>query len=159
MSEDKEQMPDDVMYGLLKPFEYAFKGEMRMAKFITLKAPTVRNISSVAKLKQGFMQAIAGDRNTKNYQDKKGVDSKEADLDSLTGEMILTMLSMSNIDYSKYLETALSVFTNSEICSLDGETELGRNLSLKLSFDDLEGVTGEYLRVFILSSVLRMMQT
>ena len=156
--ENENEISDDVIYTLLKPFEYAFKGEIREAKFVTLRAPTVNNISSVAKLKQGFMQAITKDKNTKNYKDKKSIDDKDGDLDSLTGEMIMTVLAISDVDYSKYLEMAISVFTGSKICLIDGENEFSKNLSLKLSFDDLEGLTGEYLRVFILSSVLRMMQ-
>ena len=150
-------MDKEVIYNLSEEFEYAFKGEVRNAKFVTLKAPTVSNISSVAKLKQGFMQAISGQKNEENKKKKTG--DNDEDLNDLTGALIMAMLSMSDVDYAKYLETAKSVFIESEICLIDGELKFNKSLFSKLSFDDMEGMTGEYLRVFILSSVLTIMQT
>ncbi len=158
MENDNKCSDDEIFYKLLKPFDYSFKGEVRSAEFVTLKAPAVNNIASIAKLKQGFMRAIISDKNTEGNKNS-GTDNKDDDLDIFTGQMIIAALSISNVDYAEYLETAKTVFTNSNICLIDGEIQFNNELTKKLSFDDLEGMTGEYLRVFILSSVLRMMQT
>jgi len=166
MDDDNQDVVDEINYTLLKPFDYSFSGQIKSAKFVTIKAPTVSNISSVAKLKQGFMRAITG-----NSQAKENViidtssnvsgnnDDNEGGLDDLTGDQILAALSISDVDYARYLETAKTVFTETDLCLIEGEIKFNKVLIKKLCFDDLEGMTGEYLRVFILSSVLRMMQT
>jgi len=145
---------EEVMYELKSSFEYAHKGDQRKAEFITLKAPTVENVGYVAKLKQGFMQAIAGQKN----QSKVEVSGDEGGIDDLSGEMIMTMLSMSDIDYAAYLQTAKAVFSDTGVALIDGEEPLKKTLMAKMSVDDLEAMTGEYLKVFILTSALKMMQ-
>ncbi len=148
----------EVHYSLKNPFDYAIKGDMKEAKFVILRSPTVSNIANVARLKQGFMKAITsqGNKNSSEVDDTK---NKENDLSDLTGDMIMVMLSMSAIDYAGYLETARSIFTDSDVCSIDGEIELSKTLIKKMSADDLESMTGEFLKYFILTSALRTMQT
>ena len=146
---------EEVMYELKSSFEYAHKGDQRKAEFITLKAPTVENVGYVAKLKQGFMQAINGQKN-KSQIDTSADDS--GGIDDLSGEMIMTMLSMSDIDYAAYLQTAKAVFSDTGVAMVDGEEPLKKTLMSKMSVDDLEAMTGEYLKVFILTSALKMMQ-
>lgn len=162
MPEDNSKA-EEIIYKLEDPFEYACEGDMRTASFVSVKSPTVGNISSIARLKQGFMQAIASskDKNvgTENDDENDSGKEKQLDADSLTGGAIMAMLAMSDVDYSKYLTTAKDVLINANVCLIDGEVKFNKNLFLKLSFNDLEGITGEYLRVFILASVLEIMQT
>ena len=159
--EDKKSSDDEIFHTLLKPFTYSFKGESRKAEFLTVRSPTIDNLSSVAQLKQGFMKAVTGSHDSKAVKatEENKKETKETSLDDLTGNAIITMLSMSDINYAGYLETAKFVFTHSDVCLIDGEIEFNKELSSKLSFDDLEALTGEYLRVFILTSVLKTMQT
>lgn len=141
-------------YDLKCPFEYAFKGDVRTSTFITINPPTVNNISYVARLKQGFMQAVSGQKSapveTSGSEDAGSVDD-------LTGEMIMAMLSMSDIDYAGYLTTAKAVFSDTGVALLDGEEPMKKALMSKMSMEDLEAMTGEYLKVFILTSALKMM--
>ena len=166
MSDDNQQENGEIIYSLEDPFEYAFEGGVRTASFVSVKSPTVGNISSIARLKQGFMQAIASSKDktsgSGNDEDaSKADDDKEnqSDPDNLSGAAIMAMLAMSEVDYSKYLTTAKDVLINADVCLIDGEIKFNKNLFSKLSFKDLEGITGEYLRVFILASVFEIMQT
>jgi len=147
---------EEITYELKSPFEYAFKGEMRDAGFVTLRAPTVENIGYVSRLKQGFMKAVTAQKQVVDAKDTESNDS--GSIDDLTGEMIMAMLSMSDIDYAGYMNTAKATFLDSGIALLDGEEPLKKTLMSKMSVQDLEGMTGEYLKVFILTSALEMMK-
>lgn len=144
----------EIIYTLKQGFYYAHKGDQRVAEFITLRAPTVENIGYIAKLKQGFMQAVTGQQR----QDNATSGDTEGGVDDLTGEMIMAMLSMSDIDYAAYLQTAKAVFAGSGIAIIDGDEQLKPATIDKMAIDDLEAMTGEYLKVFILTSALKMMQ-
>ena len=102
------------------------------------------------------MKAVTSQQATANssHQDQDSGSSED-----LTGEMIMAMLSMSEIDYSAYMQTARATFLDSGIALIDGEEPLKKTLMAKLSVNDLEGMTGEYLKVFILTSALEMMKT
>jgi hypothetical protein len=149
----------EITYDLKSPFEYAFKGDMRNASFITLHAPTVENIGYIAKLKQGFMKAISSQNQSAKAEITPDSGGKQSDdFDDLTGDMIMAMLSMSDIDYAAYMQTARATFLDSGIALIDGEEPLKKGLISKMSVSDLEGMTGEYLKVFILTSALEMMK-
>ena len=146
----------EITYELNTPFEYAFKGEQRNASFITLNAPTVESIGCISRLKQGFMKAIT--RNKVADSAPKSNDESDG-IDDLDGSMIMTMLSMSDIDYAEYMQTAKATFIDSRTALIDGEEPIRKALMSKMSVSDLEGMTGEYLKVFILTSALEMMKT
>lgn len=146
---------EDLMYELKSPFEYAHKGDIRKAEFITLNAPTVENIGYVAKLKQGFMKAVSSQQQQSSTPEVQS--DADGSIEDLNGEMIMAMLSMSDIDYAAYLQTAKAVFSDTGIAMIDGEEPLKKVLISKMSVDDLEAMTGEYLKVFILTSALKMM--
>ncbi len=144
--------PKEVIYNLKTPFNYAYKGDKRDAGFITLKAPTVSNIGYISKLKQGFMRAI------RSQSQSSATSSGDASADDLTGEMIIMMLQMSDVDYSEYMTIGKCIFVDSDIALIDGELKFNKDLINRLSVDDLELMIGEYLKDFILTSALRMMQ-
>ncbi len=158
-----EQVKSEVVHNLINSFDYAFKGEQRAAKFITLKAPTTSNISCFGSLKQGFIRALnhgsEKQEKNKNIQQDSTVDVDSDDvLEGFTGPMLMATILASPIDYAGYLESAKFLFTESHISLIDGEMEFNKELTKKLSFDDLEVMTGEYIKLFILPSVLGMMQ-
>lgn len=156
---------EEIRYELKKSFEYAFKGEQREAGFITLAEPTVENIGFVSKLKQGFMRAIS----TMPESDRKKAiaehgdapqKDKEQDMsfDDMPGDALLTMLAMTEIDYQAYMQTAVATFCSGKVALVDGEEPLKKGLLDKMTVNDLEAMTGEYLKAFILTSVSEMMQ-
>lgn len=161
---------EEIRYELKKSFGYAHKGEQREAEFITLQAPNVDNVGFAAKLKQGFMKAVAGqDRAGKHRAGKHRAEDDVAgdqdetkensdNIEDMSCEMLMAMLSMSDIDYPAYLHTAAAVFTAKGIALIDGEEPMKKGMMDKMSFDDLESMTGEYLKAFILTSVSEIMQ-
>lgn len=148
---------NELTYTLKDPFEYAFKGDLRQAEFVTVKAPTVDNISYVGKLKQGFMRAVTGQKNDAPAETPIETDKDGGNLDDLSGDMIMSMLSMSDVDYAGYLTTARAVFTDTGLALVDGEEPIKKTLMSKMSMRDLESMTGEYLKVFIVASALETM--
>jgi len=147
----------NIKYDLESKFEYAQKGSMSDAEFIELRSPTVDNIANIAKLKQGFIQAISDSSNQELVDSEK--DSKGTDVVEFTGPQIMMALSMSSIDYSEYMLTARKVFVGSGVARINGDCIMTKELINKMSVEDLEAMTGEYLKDFILTSVLKMMQT
>lgn len=147
----------ELTYELKDPFEYAFKGELRQAAFITVPAPTVDNIYCVGRLKQGFMQAVTGQRKDAPVEVSGESDKAGGSLDDLSGDMIMAMLSMSDVDYAGYLTTAKAVFSDTGLTLIDGEEPIKKALMSKISMRDLEAMTGEYLKVFIITSALETM--
>ncbi len=148
---------EELHYDLKTPFEYAFKGDIRTAQFLTVSAPTVNNIAYVGRLKQGFMQSIMSQKSAPT-QERQESPEKEGSLEDLSGEMIMTMLSMSDsVDYAGYLTTAQAAFCHPGVTLIDGEEPLKKALMAKMTIGDLEAMTGEYLKVFILTSALEMM--
>lgn len=148
---------NEFQYDLKDPFAYAFKGDQREAAFITVKPPTVDNIACVGRLKQGFMQAVTGQRKNGPVEATGEPDAGGGSLDDLSGDMIMAMLSMSDVDYAGYLTTARAVFSDTGLALIDGEEPIKKALMSKMSMRDLEAMTGEYLKVFIITSALETM--
>jgi len=156
---------EEVIYELRTPFEYAYKGDYRTAKFITLSPPTVSNMALIARLKQGFMQAMAGDDSKRNSgQQPAGDSDDDSGIDSLTGDMVMALISMSKVDYAGYMETVKAVFTGgrpsavSDVAKVDGEEPLNSTLLDKMTASDLESMAGKFIHTFIVTSALRTMQ-
>lgn len=147
----------NIEYKLENSFQFAHQGTMAQAEFIELRPPTVDSVANIAKLKQGFMQAISDSSNQELAGDEK--DNKGADIVEFTGPQIMMALSMSGIDYSEYMLTARKVFVGSGVARINGDCIMTKELINKMSVEDLEAMTGEYLKDFILTSVLKMMQT
>lgn len=152
MSVDSGKIADKFNYELESPFNYAIKGDLQEANFITLLAPSSKHISYCADLKQAFFRALPTDSGgEKSEGDAKGID----DLD---GEAIMMLISMSkDVDLKSVLISARELFS-SGLALVDGETKLTKPLIDEMSQDDLENMLGEYYLNFILASWLRKMK-
>ena len=142
----------EFQFDLDEPFNYAYKGEQRSATFIILKAPSTRNRSFQADLKQAFYRAIPKDESSReDYEGALDKDSK----DELTGEQIMAMISMSrDVSLNNVMIIATELFI-SGVALVDGEEKLTKPLVNEMGFDDLERMTGEYMATFILASLLK----
>ena len=141
-------MQTEFTYELRQGFEYASKGELAQAAFITLKAPTSKNITECAHLKQSFFRAIPKDRPEVEAQEEAA---------GITGDDIMTLIMMSpEVDLAVVLLTARELFS-SGVALVDGETKVTKPIIDVMSQADLETMTGEYLANFILASVLQKM--
>lgn len=152
--EEKEIRNEDGLltefnYFLIKKIQYAFKGDMTEASFITFYAPTSKVTKECAALKQAFFRAIG-------EQEGEG----EADPDyEIQGDDILNLLAMSKeVDLPDVMEIAKKLFQAPGIALVDGETKLGNSLFDKLSIDDCEAMLGKYLANFTLASALKSLK-
>lgn len=139
-------MLKEITYELKSPIDYAHKGNMATASFLTLSAPTSRNIAECAALKQAFFRALP-----KSGQPSAGDSKQEGDP---RPEDITAMLASSkDVEYSQVLLTMRDLLPH--VAKVDGEERMTRPLVDSMSPEDLELVTGVYLLNFILASLLR----
>jgi hypothetical protein len=145
-------MGNSVEYALQEPVQYANKGEMVEAMFVTLNPPTSRNMTECAQLKQAFFRALP----KTGEIEAEASDGGQAEL---TGEAVMTMITMSpDVELASVLVTGRELLT-SGLALIDGEEKLTKPVLDNMSADDLEGMIGEYLVNFILASALRKMKT
>lgn len=138
-------------YSLEVPIEYAYKGDMQEGTFITVKAPTSKHMDDCADLKQAFFQSLPTDKDGAAEADDATSDTK----DKLTGEAIMTLISMSpKVKLKDVLHTAKRLFT-SGLAKIEGEEKLTTKLIDDMDQDDLEAMTGEFLLNFTLASALK----
>lgn len=143
-------MDTQITYELEQPIEYAKGGDLEEAKFITLSAPTSRNMAELAFLKQAFFRALPKDGAVEAEQEGDG----EA---KLTGDAVMTLITMSDVDLSSVLATGRELLT-SGVALVGGEQKLTKPLADNLSMDDLGNMIGEYMANFILASALRRLK-
>ena len=151
---DKGELKTQFDYELESTFSYAYKDDMQEASFITLKAPSSKNVSQCAELKQAFMRALPTDTSHtvgENESESKG-------LDDLDGESIMMLIYMSkDVSLKSVLLEAKELFS-SGLAFVDGETKVTKPILDKMSQDDLENMLGEYYLNFILASWLKKMK-
>lgn len=140
-------MENEFDFELTTNFEYAHKGDMRTAQLIRFAAPTSKNMTECAFLKQAFFRALP--------TDDRGADQQAEKKTEISGDEVIMMLAMSEkVDLAKVLISAKMLFT-SGVAMVDGEEKLTSPLADKMSQDDLENAAGKYMANFILASALR----
>ena len=144
-------MDKEVTYTLETPLKYAYRGEPMDGEFITLKAPTSRNMAECAALKQAFFRALPQD----GAVEADTTDTGDAEI---TGEGVMTLITMSkDVELASVLVTGRELLT-SGVALIEGEEKLTKPLLDNISQDDLEGMLGEYLANFILASALQRLK-
>lgn len=139
-------------YQLETSIMYHFKGDEVEGGFISLYPPSSKNIKECCELKQAFFRSLP-----KNDATKPPVEDEKDEDAGITGEAIIGLISMSDkVELSHVLLTARELF-KSGVALMEGETKLTTPMLDKLSIDDLEGMVGEYMAVFILASALKKM--
>ena len=152
MSTEKTEKMEEFQFDLDTPFNYAYKGDEQAAEFITLKAPTSRNRSTQAKLKQAFFRALPKDESSR---DEIKEESSQDSSDELTGAQIMTLIAMSkDVELGEVIIIATEIFT-SGVALVEGEEKLTRTLLDLMGYDDLERMTGEYMANFIVASLFK----
>lgn len=144
------KLPSEFVFELDEPLEYAYKGDPAEATFITLLAPTSKQMDHCAFLKQAFFRAIPRDIEEKDEEEDKS--------DPVTGAGIMQLILMSrDVDFGPVLITGRELLT-SGVALIEGETKLNKPLAEKLGMDVLEKMVGEYMANFILASELQKMK-
>lgn len=135
-------------FPLTKPVPYAAAGSEEIGTFIKLSAPSSKQLTHCAHLKQAFVRAVT-------EQVKNNPDAQEGGSDKkIKGEDIIYLLYGSeSADMGKILLSAIELFA-SGVAQIEGEVKLTKPIIGAMSNDDLEGMLGEYMANFILRSVL-----
>lgn len=147
-------MKKEVEYELKSgELEYGRGGDLTSSGFITLTAPTSKNLVECAQLKQAFFRALNSQRG------ESEAEKKEDDPDvEINGELVMNMIAMSSdTELAEVLLTAKKLLT-SGVAKVGGEEKLTVPLIDQLSLEDLEGLVGTYLVNFILASVLETLK-
>lgn len=138
------------VYELKNSFSYAYKGETQEAGFITLYAPTFKQMSRVAPIKQAFTSAI--EEVTKSLDSVDG-GNDSGEPDQITGAQIMQLMYRWSGKMAGVFLDAQELF-KSGAALIDGETKLTIPLMEKMSMVDFEGLVGEYIANFIAPSLM-----
>jgi len=138
--------PKEVTAELTDSFEYAYKGDQREAQFISLFAPTMRQHSQAAALKQSIMKMIA-----KAVKDVDDDSTDVSDESEVTAEMVITTIYTSEcVEANVVWEQAKALFKEGAAL-IDGEQKMTAPLIEKMSPDDFEKTVGKYIANFTLA--------
>lgn len=147
------------MSGILKekivnlnsPIEYHAGGDSVEAGFVTLLAPTSKNLAECGRIKQGFMRAAVdiSERSSNKEVDKK--DDGDDDGSMPTATEVMQMIYLSSVDVSTLLLEFREMLKN--VGLLEGEYKMTSPLISSLSPFDVENLLGEYISNFIAASM------
>jgi hypothetical protein len=145
-------MKREITINLEHGLEYALKGDSEDAKFITLKAPTAKNISDCSLLKKLFTNAALA-LNKHNEKSEKQTAEKTDDAETSGSDVMELIYAFGNSeDIEKGMIAAKNIFKN---CGyVDGEVQLTMPLIDKISAEDFESMVGEYISNFTAASML-----
>ena len=148
-----DELVTEFNYDLVEKFKYALKGEEAEASFITLQAPSSKNMKECSFLKQAFFRSLP-----KEKEEISSVLKDEAKDKKITGDEIMMLIVMSeNVDLINVLITARELFA-SGVALVDGETKVTKPILDSIKQDDLEAMVGAYMANFILASSIARME-
>lgn len=136
-------------YELKSPIQYARKGEMVDGSFVTMTAPTFREVDKVAPIKQAFMAALSdvSDGTEATPEEKEAAEGVE-----ITGKEIMQLLYRAKASVADIMRHAEKLL-RSGVFRLDGEEKFTSPLLDKMSLEDFEGLVGDYIANFIMPSL------
>lgn len=158
-----------ITYNLIIPFDYAHHSDGSVeAKFITMDAPTVRNLKYLAPLKQSFTRALTQAQNGQDDDSSKddassdsagGVASDAATPDETNDKvdpvMIISLIESSSEDMACFVQKFSTFCIDSGLVLIDGEIKITASLLQKMDIADFYNVMGKYLSCFIIASLLK----
>ncbi len=136
-------------YTLKTPIRYAREGEMVDGSFVTMTAPTFREIDKVAPIKQAFMAAIS---EVSSGVEVTAEDAAAADASKIDGKQVIQLLYSSKGSVADIMRHAEKLM-RSGVFLLEGEKEFTSPLLDKMSLEDFEGLVGDYIANFIMPSL------
>ena len=136
---------------LEESFEYSHKGSTEAATFIKITAPSAKQLTHCAELKQAFYRAT---KDAPKDEAETGADKEKIE----GSDIMALMYGSDHVEMPKVFLHAKELLT-SGVCLVDGEAKLTKPLFDEMSNDDMEVLVGEYLVNFILRSVLKKIES
>jgi hypothetical protein len=142
----------EMNYKLSEAVPYASKGEQVFSFNIKLKAPSGKHRAHLIRLKQGFFRAVLfAQKSNTNRQAAEPMD--DAAVEAIDGKMLMQMFYMSDIDLVA-LQDEFRGLLAANIGEIADGVPLTQFMIEQINQDDFEGLMGEYMAVFIVSSLI-----
>lgn len=141
---------------LMDPITTHSKGQEAEVEQITILAPSAKNRKQAFELKQSFARAMMAQQNNLSESQKetaaKQADKSDNDDDISSSEIVMMMLA-SDENFDRFNETFKSLLLAG--CAKIGDDKMTQFHYDQLSIDDAENILGEYLKHFLLASLLQ----
>ncbi len=145
-------MNTECQFELSKPIKYHAGGEDVEGSFITLVAPSYKQMDKCIPLKQAFYRAaVSVSDDSGEVVTETGASSDDP---SMTPDGLISLFYQSSEDMVKIILYGVELFKSNGIAQLEGSVNLTQPLIEKMSQDDLENMLGFYMVNFILASAL-----
>lgn len=145
-------MNTELQFELTKPITYHAGGEDVEGAFVTLTAPSYKQMDKCVPLKQAFYRAAASMED--DSQEAGAQTNASAEESALTPEGLMSLFYQSKEDMVKIILYGVELFKSPGIAQLDGSVNMTQPMIEKISQDDLENMLGFYMVNFILASAL-----
>ena len=143
---------NEVIYELKESFQYANKGDMSEASFISITAPNFKQLDKFTPIKQAFTAAIA--ELTESIDSEEAAKAaKDAEKDDINAAGVLQLMYRWSGEMTKVFLHAEQLF-KSGAARVDGEVNLTSDLMQKMSMTDFENLVGTYIANFIAPSLM-----
>ncbi len=139
------EIPEDINFQLKKHISYAYEGETINGKFITLYAPTKKQMEQCVFLKQAFFRAAKS-------IESDGKEEKDESTE-IKGQDIISLLYSSDADMHKVLLSGIALL-KSGAAKMEGVKDLTMPMIDQMAQEDLENIVGEYIANFIVASLM-----
>lgn len=140
-------MKSEFQFQLSTPVKYHSGGEEVEGSFITLTAPSKKQMENNIALKEAFFQAVSAQNDGQPPKEEK----KEVEV---SGMDIIDMMYMSGVSMHKVLLHATELF-KSGVAQIEGAEKLTQPILDGMSQDDLEAMTGAYMVNFTIATFLK----
>ena len=141
-------MNTDFQFELTTPVKYHSGGEEVEGNFITLYAPSKKQMKNNIALKEAFFKAVS-----KQEESTTTTKEKISEQEKLSGLDLIDMMYISGVPMHSVLLSATELF-KSGVAKIDGSVSLTQPILDGISQDDLEAMTGDYMVNFTLASFL-----
>lgn len=151
-------MKSEFQFQLSTPVKYHAKGEEIEGSFITLKAPSYKQMDKCVPLKQAFYR-VAAAASAAAEDDTSPQEPTDSDSPSeLDSDTLISMFYQSSEDMVKIILHGVELF-KSGIAQIDGSHDMKAHMIEQMSQDDLEQMIGCYMINFILASALNKQES
>lgn len=154
MAKQKAQPITEMNYKLSSAVPYASHGEQVFSFNIKLKAPLGRHRAHLIRLKQGFMRSVlAAQKNAPERAENIAENNVEAEPYVISGADIIKLFYGSDIDLVK-LQDEFRLLLAANIGEIAEGIPLNAYMIDQISQEDFEGIMGDYMAAFIVSSLI-----
>lgn len=144
-------MNKEHVFQLSTPVKYHSGGEEIDGQFITLTAPSKKQMQHNIALKAAFFKAVNDNDSAESGQ----TSDKET---KISGQDVIDMMYMGGADMYKVLLSATELF-KSGVATVEGTVNLTQPILDTMTQDDLEAMTGDYIVNFTIASFLKRQES